>query len=372
MIALTSSARQALYDGLRAAGIGKGDEVIVQAFTCIAVPEPILWLSATPVYADIIPDTYNIDPASVRERITEKTKAIIIQHTFGIPGPIEELRAIAREHNLLLIEDCAHALGGTYHNQALGTFGDMAILSFGRDKTLSSVFGGAVVSANQTLIRRIQQYAQERSYPPHRWVFQQLMHPVLLHLLLPLYFTGGIGKAALVLAQKLGILSKAVAVEERQGRRPGHFRYRFSPALGHLLHMQIHKLQRFTKARQDLVRVYLDELRDVVTLPTIPANCEPAWLRFPILSKDPRKLRDEALGQEMMLGDWYDAPLVPSTCSLEAFKYTAGSCPNAEDVARRVVNLPTYPLLTDKQATQVVELVKHTEGSSLESWNFEK
>ncbi|MEX1112813.1 MAG: aminotransferase class I/II-fold pyridoxal phosphate-dependent enzyme [Candidatus Andersenbacteria bacterium] len=370
-VALTSSGRQALYDLLKATGIGQGDEVIIQAFTCIAVPEPILWAQATPVYADVIPYTYNLDPASVSERITEKTKAIIVQHTFGIPGPIQELQAIAREHNLLLIEDCAHALGGTYNNQPLGTFGDAAILSFGRDKALSSVFGGAVISRNQQLIHTIHKYAQDRRYPPSRWIIQQLLHPILFHILVSLYFTGGMGKVGLVLAQRLGLLSKAVATEERSGRRPDHFSYRYSPALAHLLHLQVHKLKRYTQRRRDIAQRYIDELKETVTLPSVPEGGSPNWLRMPIGVKDTKKLRRLALQQEMMLGDWYDAPLVPSGSSLSTFKYMSGSCPNAEEAAKHVINLPTYPLLTDKQVDHVIELVKNQEASSVKAWNFE-
>ena len=83
-ITLTSSGRQALYDLLKSYSIGKGDEVILQAFTCIAVPEPIIWTGATPIYADIAKDSYSIDPKDLERKITSHTKAIIIQHTFGI------------------------------------------------------------------------------------------------------------------------------------------------------------------------------------------------------------------------------------------------------------------------------------------------
>lgn len=370
-VALTSSGRQALFDTLRAAGIGQGDEVIIQAFTCIAVPEPITWVGATPIYADITPNTYTLDPASVTSRITPKTKAIIVQHTFGIPAPIAELQAIARAHNLLLIEDCAHALGATHEGQALGTFGDVTILSFGRDKALSCVFGGAVVSSNQTFIHKVQQYAQQRSYPPARWIIQQLLHPILFDIFVPLYFVGGIGKLGIVIAQKLGLLSKAVAAEERRGQRPEHFGYRFSPALGHLLHAQIHKLKKFTERRQAIAKRYMEELAGNVSLPDVPSSAAPAWLRFPVLVADAKKLRRVALQHEIMLGDWYDAPLVPATASLEAFRYTPGSCPNAEQAAQQVINLPTYPLLTDAQVGHVIELVKTHEHSSLKPWNSE-
>lgn len=358
LVSLTSSGRQATFDVLRAHGVKAGDEVIIQAFTCIAVPEPILWTGATPIYADITPGTYNIDPEDVRAKITDKTKALIVQHTFGIPAQIEELQRIAKEHSLLLIEDCAHGLGGTHKGKPLGTFGDVAILSFGRDKVISSVYGGAVVSKNQPFIHRIQQYAKGRPLPPATWVIQQLLHPLLFSLITPTYFMGGVGKVLLVALQKIGLLSKAVATQERVGRRPAHIGYRFSPALGHLLRLQVRELRRFTERRQQIVGQYMQALVGVVPLPDIPKESAPAWLRFPLQIRDPKKMHREARREEMLLGDWYDAPLVPGTCSIEAFHYTAGSCPNAEKAARHVINLPTYPLLTDAQVNRVIEFVK--------------
>lgn len=358
MVSLTSSGRQAIFDTLHAAGIGAGDEVIVQAFTCIAVPEPVIWVKATPVYADIAEGTYNMDPEDVRAKITKKTKAIIVQHTFGIPADIEALRRIADEHNLLLIEDCAHALGGSYKGKPLGTFGDVAILSFGRDKTISSVYGGAVVSRNQSFIHAIQQRAKSRSLPPATWVAQQLLHPLIFSLVVPTYFTGGIGKALLIASQQLGLLSKAVEQKERQGIIPQHISYRFSPALGHLLRLQVRQIAEFTRRRQHIADTYMQELGGVINTPLVPANGKPAWLRFPLQVADPVKLHCEAKREEILLGDWYNAPLVPSACSLKVFKYNPGSCPNAEAAASHVVNLPTYPLLRDVQVKRVIDFVK--------------
>lgn len=347
-VALTSSGRQAIYRVLKALSIGSGDEVIIQAFTCIAVPEPILWAGAKPVYADIKQGTYNLDPEDVRRKIKPTTKAIIVQHTFGIPAPLEELRAVADEHGLALIEDCAHALGQTHNHQLLGTFGDAAILSFGRDKTISSVFGGAVVSKNQNLIDRIRDQQRALPFPPKTWIRQQLLHPVLFDKILPNYFLLGLGKIALVFLQKFGFLSKAVAPEEKRGEKPVHFAYRFSPALAYLLVQQLDKLDHFTNRRQEIVKKYIVALSG-------PTN---ALLRFPLQRKDASALRKAAQGQHILLGDWYDSPLVPSDSDNSIFGYHPGSCPVAEEVGKEIVNLPTYPLLTDEQVEKVIQFVK--------------
>jgi len=369
-VSLTSSGRQALYDLLRSYGIKKGDEVILQAFTCIAVPEPIIWAGATPVYADIKESSYSIDPEDVKKKITPKTKVIIVQHTFGIPGPIKEILAIAKEHNLVVIEDCAHALGATYENQSLGTFGDAAIFSFGRDKCISSVFGGAVITKDKNRTRMLQEMQSARPLPPKQWVAQQLFHVVLFSFVLPLYFWHGVGKAILVIAQKLHLISRAVAFEERVGKRPVHMEYSYSPALGLLLIKQLDKLDDMTKRRCEIAARYQKELSptprqsggQASSSPFVRGrerDSSPSWLRFPVLVENPQGIILDAREQDMLLGDWYDAPLVPASSSLIAFGYNIGSCPRAEEAARTTINLPTYATLTDTQVTKVITFMNH-------------
>lgn len=343
----TSSGRQALFDLLKVFGIGSGDEVIVQAFTCIAVPAPVLWVGAKPVYADIAPDTYNFDPADVTRKITPRTKAIIIQHTFGIPGPIAEIQALARPRGIRVIEDCAHSLGVYVQGKPLGISGDAAILSFGRDKILSSVFGGAVITPNNLLIERLRTLDELLSLPPHYWVRQQLQHPIAMSKILAGYFKG-FGKLSLVAQQMLGRLSKTVAPEEKKGSQPNHVDYRFSPALASLLLLQLDKLGNYTRRREAITQHYAQALYG----PTGPL------LRFPLQRNNARKIILAARKKRMLLGDWYSTPLAPADSNLKTFQYAPGSCPVAEAVGKKIINLPTYPLLTDEQVQQVIQFIR--------------
>lgn len=352
-VTLTSSGRQAIFDLLRSYNIKKGDEVILQAFTCIAVPEPIIWTGATPIYCDIQTDSYSINPEDIRKKITPNTKAIILQHTFGIPGPIEEVLAIAKEHNLVVIEDCAHALGSTVNGKPLGIFGDAAILSFGRDKCISSVFGGAVITKDKNKAHQLQMMQNARRLPPQLWVVQQLLHPILFSLVLPSYFVLGIGKVLLVAFQKLGLLSWAVSYEERQGGKPGHIEYAYSPALAMLLLEQLKKLDDITERRRSISARYAHgiQIKGVKHHDGIPL------LRFPLQIQNRGEVLLKAREYKILLGDWYDAALVPSASNFWAFRYIPGSCPNAEAVSKRIINLPTYPALTDTQVTNVIEYI---------------
>lgn len=367
-VTLTSSGRQALFDVLRSFNITKGDEVILQAFTCIAVPEPIVWVGATPIYCDlpagrqVSSSPYSIDVEDVRRKITPRTKAIILQHTFGIPGPIEEICAIAKANNIVVIEDCAHALGATYNGMPVGTFGDAAIFSFGRDKCISSIFGGAIITKDKNRAHILQAMQNARKLPPRKWVTQQLLHPILFSYILPLYFWHGVGKAMLVAAQRLGLLSRAVAFEERKGKKPDHLEYAYPPALAMLLLEQLKKLDSITERRRSISARYANELR-IQTLRVGNSDIVPSYLRFPIEVDNPQELLMKARQTHMLLGDWYDAPLVPSASSFWAFRYIPGSCKVAQQLTKRIINLPTYPSLTDTQVTIIIDFVNAYAGT---------
>ena len=116
--------RVALYAILKSIGIGQGDEVILPGFTCVVVPNAITYLGAKPVYIDIASVTFNIDPSKIEEKITEKTRAIIAQHTFGIPAEMDIIMEMAKKYNLYVIEDSCHAIGSKYKGKEIGTFGD--------------------------------------------------------------------------------------------------------------------------------------------------------------------------------------------------------------------------------------------------------
>jgi len=120
-----NSGRSALFVFLKSLQLKAQDEIIMQSFTCNAVANPIIWAGARPVYVDI-DETFNIDLKSLQKNINQNTKAIIIQNTFGIPAQIERIVELAKKNNILVIEDCAHALGATYKGQKVGTFGDIA------------------------------------------------------------------------------------------------------------------------------------------------------------------------------------------------------------------------------------------------------
>jgi len=150
-----NSGTSALHAVLMAYGIGTGDEVIVPSFTFIATANAPLFVGAKPVFADIEEETFGLDPNDVAEKITPKTKAIMPIHYGGCPCKIKELKEIADDHNLLLIEDAAESLGAKYGGQNVGTFGDAAMLSFCQNKIITTGEGGAIVTESKEIYEKL-------------------------------------------------------------------------------------------------------------------------------------------------------------------------------------------------------------------------
>src|SRR2546421_3965330 len=144
-----ASGTDALILGLRACGVGPGDEVIVPPFTFIATADTVSALGAKPVFADIEPDTFNLDPKDIEPRITPRTKAIVPVHLYGQSADMDPIVAIARQHGLVVIEDGCQAHGAEYNGRRVGSLGDMACFSFYPGKNLGAAGeGGMVVTGN--------------------------------------------------------------------------------------------------------------------------------------------------------------------------------------------------------------------------------
>lgn len=159
LVAAVNSCTSALHLSMIAAGIGPGNEVIVPTLTFCATVNAIIHAGATPVLADVDPHTMNIDPKDIESRITPKTRAIIPVHFAGRPCDMDAIIQIARQHNLKVIEDCAHAIEGEYKGKKAGTFGDFGCFSFYVTKNVVTGEGGMVLAQNEKDIERIKRLA---------------------------------------------------------------------------------------------------------------------------------------------------------------------------------------------------------------------
>ncbi|MBU2635457.1 aminotransferase class I/II-fold pyridoxal phosphate-dependent enzyme, partial [Patescibacteria group bacterium] len=259
-----NSGRACLMAILKSLNLEKDDDVLLQAFTCNAAVNPVLWNGLKPVYVDCDEDNFNIDIEDLKKTLRQaqgkRSKVLIVQHTFGLPAEMIEILEIAKQNNLILIEDCAHSLGAEYYKQKVGTFGSAAFFSFSRDKIISSVYGGMVVTNDDRLAKTLRQAQGDLDYPSHCWILQQLMHPVLMNFLILPTYRILLGKIILILCQRFRILSKAVHWKEKRGKKPSYFPKRMPNALAILALNQFKKLDTFYNHRRDLANFYYNEL----------------------------------------------------------------------------------------------------------------
>ena len=375
-----NSGRSALMAILKALDLESESQVLLQAFTCNAAVNPIIWSGFEPVYVDCNENDFNIDVEDLKRTLRQaqgkKPKVVMVQHTFGLPAEMDRILEIARKNNLILIEDCAHALGAEYGSVGLpqakkvglpaearrakaGTFGKLAFFSFSRDKVISSVYGGMVVTDDNNLAEKIKKFQKEIKYPSCCWIFQQLLHPVLMNfLILPTYKILA-GKIILILFQWLRILSKAVHWKEKRGRKPSYFPKRMPNALALLAQNQFKKLERFNKHRKEIADFYFENLRDSsFELPKVPNDREHGFLRFTVKHPKAHQIIKKAWQKNILIGDWYTTPIAPGDTKLRKLKYEIGMCPKAEKLAKQTLNLPTHINISLKQAQKIINFLK--------------
>lgn len=352
-----NSGRSALMAILNSLELKNGNEVLLQAFTCNAVPNPVLWQGLKPVFVDCDEKTFNIDIEDLKRKITSRSRALIVQHTFGLPAELDKISEICRQNNLILIEDCAHSLGAEYQGGKTGTFGKASLFSFGRDKVISSVYGGMAATNDEKLAEKMREYQLRIGYSSFFWIFQQLLHPLLMNwLILPTY--GILGKYLLVLFQWSGLLSKAVHRKEKKGKKPGYFSKRLPNALAILALNQLQKLERFNRHRQKIANFYCRELKGLISF-ELPQSGEQICLRFTVKHPRAYDIIKKAWRKNLLIGDWYASPVAPKGTDLEKMGYDSGSCPKAEKLAKETLNLPTHINISLKEAEKIVNFLKN-------------
>ncbi len=353
---LFGSGREALLAILKSLKSHKDEEVIVQGYTCVVVPNAIIAAGMTPIFADIEQDTLNLDVAEVEKLITPKTRAIICQHTFGIPAFTKELRTLCDRHSLILIEDCAHVIPDSAGPKEIGQLGDLLFFSFGRDKAISGVTGGAVVCKRSDICRDLQKLEDDAvSYalwPIKRW----LQYPILYGIAKPLYGMG-IGKVLLAGFGKLRMLAPIVTKAEKEGQMEPVL-HRMPNACAALALQQWKRLKEINHHRRVLTDYYFTEAvrRNWPLLlgvtPDLPLQ------KFPLFTPGAEKIRQELRTHNIYLHDgWTGCVICPADADDAACGYKDGDDPDAEMAGQQILCLPTNPDTSMSQAQELVKLL---------------
>lgn len=361
---LFASGREALLAFLRSIELQPGDEVIVQGYTCIVVPNAIHAAGGRAVYADITRDTLNLDVADVERRITGRTKAVICQHTFGIPAPVQELRQLCIRHSLLLIEDCAHVIPDDRGPAEIGMLGDAVLLSFGRDKAISGVGGGAMVVRHEPSLEPLQ--ALEHHAKPLSWwrINHFLSYPLLYRRALPVYRLG-LGKFYLRVQRWLGRLIPITTDREKAGEMDPTL-HAMPNACAFLALDQFRRLRQLNDHRRRLTAAYLKLCREAgwlkkhspVYVPRAVQSALPLQ-KFPLFTSNTEQIRSTLKPNGMYLEDgWTNCVVCPAAADEESAGYERGCARQAEAVAQSILSLPAHPTMPLKAAPRLVTLLR--------------
>ena len=352
------SGRSALYAILRSFGFEKNDEVLLQAFTCVAVPNAVIWAGLKPVYVDIDESTLNMSDRDIIKKITPRTRAIIVQHTFGLPADMKRILEVARMHNIAVIEDCAHSLGARYLDREVGSFGDAAFFSFGRDKVISSVFGGIVITNNKVLGEKILNFQKSLPQANIVWTAKQVIHPALSAFLRSTHCkcAGRIGRIFLKVALGLRLITKAVMPQEKRGIKAQWSLRKMPNALAAFAYYQMQKLERFNSHRKKIAAYYRQELSE---FPATVFDNNAIYLRYAVRTKNAGEIIAKAKKKDIFLGDWYRQGVAPAGVNYQAIHYDPAQCPIAERVSLESIKFPTSIGIKEMHAVRVVAILKN-------------
>lgn len=324
----TNSCTSALHLCLVACGIGSGDEVITTPMTFAATVNVIIHQRAIPVFADVLPNSFHIDPHQIESKITKRTRAIIPVHFGGLPCDMDAIMNIARKHRLYVIEDAAHAVGGQYKGRRIGTIGDFTCFSFYATKNITTAEGGMVTTDEEEKAKMIDQMSRHGldldSWQRHS--NREFKHYEVVY--------------------------------------PG-YKYNMTDLAASIGLHQLKKIDEFLESRRRCVEMYDRGLRDLseIILPKAPVDGEHAWHLYPILVK-PECLkinRDqfvEAIRKENIgVGVYYRAIHLQKYYH-ERFHYERGDYPNAEFVSDSTLSLPLSPQMNEQDIHDTVEAVQ--------------
>lgn len=356
------SGRVALWAILRALGTGADDEVVIPGYTCVAVPNAVRFAGARPVYADIDPDTFNVTAATCERLLTARTRALVVSHTYGLPAPVEELRALAEARGLWLIEDAAHALGSQYRGQPVGSLAHAAFFSTEHSKTISTGLGGVATTKDPALAARLRS-VQAACPPPGTARVRRLLIPHLAFGLCCRTRRHRLGEWLLYRSRLYRRAEWSTTDAELEGREPPGYRWRMGEAQARLGLEQLRRLPRLNAARAATAKAYAAALQARgLNSPAAPGADHPVYVRFPYLARRRPALLAAARAAGLELGLWFEAPVHPRETNLAAVGYTGGNCPIAERTSRQIVNLPCHPDVNAADVARYVDLLAREEG----------
>lgn len=347
-----SSGRAAFAMALRALNLEEGDEVIISAFNFPLMPMLVKAMNLKPVFVDVCPDTYNINPSLIKEKLTSKSRALIVTHLFGMPADMEPIKEICQKEGLFLIEDCAHALGSEYKGKKVGTFGHMAIFTFAEGKQMPCFGGGMIVTSEPHLFKRLKEQLRGRPHSPWKKVATITLYYLLTHsYLYPISLYPVQRLLSLVNSDLLEPNPKKEALDALKSLS-------YYPRL--ITNLQagvgLSQLKRIEGVSAKIVEraQKLTGLLDGLSVPNCPQGVKHLYTYYALEVKDVEEVRKSLLNQGI------DTKRADMRCCppLEPFNEKAEDYPIASSLFDKIIHLPCYPSLSDRSLALMTDKIK--------------
>lgn len=330
------SGRVALSACIHALGLEAGDEAILPGYTCVVVPNAFHYAGINTVYSDIELNTYGLDASKLSDKITSKTRVILLQHLYGLVcRDYEAILDVADRHGLKVIEDCAHSSGATYRNVNVGNRGDVAFYSTERSKVFNTILGGMAIANDDGLIAdRMNEYYHQAGIPDVEHTRKQLRNVALDYYRSKhpqRWWRADLANARYGDAELI-----STTKEEERGVQPAHYGKRMPAPIAALGSNQLKKVDRYNELRRRTAQRWDHWCEERgYEKPMVVEGSLPVYLRYPVLV-EPEKKRDRSWAEELGVeaGIWFTSNLHPAPRPVQG-------CPKADEAVERCVNLPT-------------------------------
>ena len=351
--------RVALYAILKALGVGEGDEVILPGYTCVMDVNPIKYLGAKPVYVDIEPETFNINTDLLPEKITDRSRVIIAQHTYGYPCDMDAIIDIAASRNVAVIEDCCLALGSEYKGKLLGTFGKAAYFSMQWNKPFTTGLGGMAVTSDTGLAEKINALREDNISMPTAKEVMMLAAQLAVYRMFIYPKTTALAQTIFRYLTKKGAVVGSSSTAEFTPDMADNFFKGLSAVQARSGLRQLKKLQQNIELRRKTAQLYDEMLAEKGWTPRQYDRdvMNPVMVRYPVRIAEKTEALQQAAGAGIELGSWFESPLHPAETPLEMYNYETGLCPQAEAASRQAVNLPLHPRVSEATVRRTVEFI---------------
>lgn len=338
---LTYKGREAIYLGLKSLDLKPGSKIGVNGYTCFAVYDAITRAGCEAVYIDVEKNELNFSAEQLEKVIKkEKLDVVLVQNTLGVPADIEGIEKIVRKHKIVMFEDLAHCVGMIYGDgREAGEVGDLVALSFSQDKVVDAVSGGALLAQE-----KISNTGKKVSYFRFLKDYYYILNTISIRTGYGLFY----GKLYNFILRKLRFLPKPMDGVPSNVRKPET--WHAAVAL-----KQFSELHDSLQHRMRIAQIYADNIDKSVQMEHSKRGI---YIRFPLQIEEPRSLIDYLESKKIHVSDtWYEVTVSPRR-KLEDTNYKTGMCKNAEEVARKMVNLPTHVNISVEDARRIAEEVE--------------